>query len=88
MQFDGMKFREEPEIISLIHELREHGIEHLNFTFYGTRAYHNKFCGRAGVRFSKEDMSFFREHTRKITIGKLTDWLLWILKQRNIKRLL
>ena len=48
MQFDGMRFREENEIISLMHKLCEHGIEHLNFTFYGTRDYHNKFCGRSG----------------------------------------
>ncbi len=48
MQFDGMRFREENEIVPLMHKLREHGIEHLNFTFYGTRDYHNKFCGRAG----------------------------------------
>ena len=48
VQFDGMRLREENEIISLMHNLREHGIEHLNFTFYGTRDYHNKFCGRSG----------------------------------------
>ena len=48
MQFDGMRFREENEIVPFMHKLREYGIEHLNFTFYGTRDYHNKFCGRAG----------------------------------------
>lgn len=48
MQFDGMRFREKSEIKPLMHELHEHGIEHLNFTFYGSKDYHDKFCGRSG----------------------------------------
>ena len=48
LQFDGMKFRTEPELRQLLGELKAHGIELINLTFYGTRDYHDRFAARKG----------------------------------------
>ena len=48
LQFDGMRFRSQEEIVELLSGIKEHGVGHLNFTFYGTREYHDKFAGRQG----------------------------------------
>ncbi len=48
LQFDGMRFRNQEEIVELLTGIKEHGVRHLNFTFYGTKEYHDKFAGRQG----------------------------------------
>jgi len=48
LQFDGMRFRSGEEIVELLRGIKEHGVSHLNFTFYGTKEYHDKFAGRQG----------------------------------------
>lgn len=48
LQCDGMVFRDERERKKLLHGLKEHGAGTLNFTFYGTEAYHDRFAGRKG----------------------------------------
>ena len=48
LQFDGMAFRTDGELETLIAGLREHGVKHINFTFYGTESYHDAFAGRKG----------------------------------------
>lgn len=48
LQFDGMAFRTDEELKKLIAGLREHGVKHINFTFYGTECYHDVFAGRKG----------------------------------------
>ena len=48
LQFDGMKFRSDEEIRKLLTDLKAHGIELLNLTFYGTRDYHDRFAARKG----------------------------------------
>jgi hypothetical protein len=48
LQCDGMAFRTETELNDLLCELKKHGVESLNFTFYGTQAYHDRFAGRNG----------------------------------------
>lgn len=48
LQCDGMAFREEDELTDLLENLREHGVEALNYTFYGTGNYHDRFAGRHG----------------------------------------
>lgn len=48
LQFDGMGFRNNEEIKQLMNNLKIHGMEHLNFTFYGLRDYHDRFAGRKG----------------------------------------
>jgi len=48
LQFDGMRFRNQEEIVELLTGIKEHGVKHLNFTFYGIQDYHDKFAGRQG----------------------------------------
>ncbi len=48
LQFDGMKFRTDPEIRQLLTDLKNHGIQLIDLTFYGTRTYHDRFAARQG----------------------------------------
>ena len=48
LQFDGMKFRTDEELESLLRQLKDHGIELIDLTFYGTEQYHDRFAGRRG----------------------------------------
>jgi len=48
LQFDGMKFRTDQEIRELLTELKNHGIQLIDLTFYGTREYHDRFAARQG----------------------------------------
>lgn len=48
LQFDGMKFRDDRQIHTLLTSLKDHGIELIDLTFYGTRDYHDRFAARQG----------------------------------------
>lgn len=48
LQFDGMKFRTDPQIRELLTNLRDHGIGLIDLTFYGTECYHDRFAARQG----------------------------------------
>ncbi len=48
LQFDGMKFRTDKELETLLQQLLEHGIQLIDLTFYGTESYHDRFAARAG----------------------------------------
>lgn len=48
LQFDGMKFRTDEELETLLRQLKEHGIKLIDLTFYGTESYHDRFAARAG----------------------------------------
>lgn len=48
LQFDGMKFRTEEELYIFLTELKDHGIELIDLTFYGTKEYHDRFAARKG----------------------------------------
>ena len=48
LQFDGMKFRTDEELEALLRQLRAHGIQLIDLTFYGTESYHDRFAARAG----------------------------------------
>ena len=48
IQCDGMAFRKDRELDELLLGLKEHGVEAFNFTFYGTKTYHDRFAGRQG----------------------------------------
>ena len=48
LQFDGMKMRNSAEVECFVKELKIAGIKTLNFTFYGTKDFHDKFAGRSG----------------------------------------
>ena len=70
LQFDGMKFRSEPELENLIAGLKEHGVEHLNFTFYGLQAYHDRFAGRKGdFGYMIHTISLALAHQMKVSAG-------------------
>jgi len=48
LQMDGMRMRNDEQLRQLMEGLRDHGVKALNFTFYGTEAYHDCFSGRKG----------------------------------------
>lgn len=48
LQFDGMRMRTEAELHQLFGNLKELGIKLIDFTFYGTKEYHDRFAGRKG----------------------------------------
>lgn len=48
LQLDGMKMRSKTELQDLFENLKAAGIKLVDFTFYGTKDYHDKFAGRQG----------------------------------------
>jgi len=48
LQLDGMKFRKDPELRAFLAGVRDHGVELVDLTFYGTREYHDRFAARKG----------------------------------------
>lgn len=48
LQFDGMKFRTDEELEILLRQLKSHGIQLIDLTFYGTEKYHDQFAARTG----------------------------------------
>lgn len=48
LQFDGMKFRTDEELETLLRQLQIHGIKLIDLTFYGTENYHDRFAARVG----------------------------------------
>lgn len=48
LQLDGMKMRTKQELDELFTTLKVSGIKTVDFTFYGTKEYHDKFAGRTG----------------------------------------
>ena len=48
LQFDGMKFRTDAELETILRQLKDHGIKLINLTFYGTQNYHDRFAARWG----------------------------------------
>lgn len=48
LQFDGMRFRTESELETLLLKLKSIGIKLIDLTFYGTEEYHDRFAARYG----------------------------------------
>ena len=48
LQMDGMRMRTREELDALFANLKELGIKLIDFTFYGTKEYHDKFAARKG----------------------------------------
>lgn len=48
LQFDGMQFRTDEELEVLLRQLKDHGIQLIDLTFYGTENYHDRFAARIG----------------------------------------
>lgn len=48
LQMNGFAFRSDEDSKRLMRSLRSHGVESVNFTFYGLSAEHDRFAGRKG----------------------------------------
>lgn len=48
LQFDGMAFRSENQLLELLQGIRAHGVKLIDLTFYGTKEYHDRFAARRG----------------------------------------
>ena len=48
LQFNGMRHRSEAELLELLTQLKENGIQLIDLTFYGTQEYHDRFAARKG----------------------------------------
>ena len=48
LQFDGMQMRTREELDLLFTSIADIGVKLIDFTFYGTKEYHDKFAGRKG----------------------------------------
>ena len=48
LQMNGFAFREDQELAELMRMIREHGVEMIDLTFYGTEEAHDRFAGRKG----------------------------------------
>lgn len=48
LQCDGLRIRDPGETDDFVRMLRAHCVKHLNFTVYGTEAYHDRFSARPG----------------------------------------
>ena len=48
LQMNGFRFRDLGAIANLITDIKDLGIQKVDFTFYGLREYHDRFAGRRG----------------------------------------
>ncbi len=48
LQMDGMRMRNQAELKALLAAVKARGVQLIDFTFYGTRAYHDRFAARQG----------------------------------------
>lgn len=48
LQMDGMRMRSAAELKELLSAVKARGVQLIDFTFYGTRAYHDRFAARPG----------------------------------------
>lgn len=70
LQYDGVAFRSDDDLKHLLTGVREHGVGTLNFTFYGTEAYHDRFAARQGdFAYMLKTARFAKEQGLLITAG-------------------
>ena len=70
LQFDGFTFRSDEALRELLTGIRAHGAETLNFTFYGTEAYHDRFAARPGdYAFMLKTIRFAKATGLRVTAG-------------------
>lgn len=95
LQFDGMKFRSQAELKSLLSDLKSHGIRLIDLTFYGTEDYHDRFAARHGdYRLMMDTLAAAKEVGLDVTISiplthenvEQIDDLLSEIEQRPVKR--
>ena len=70
LQLDGLKFRTEDELEKFLLNLKNNGIKMINFTFYGTEEYHDKFAARKGdYRLMMDSLKAANKIGLKATVG-------------------
>lgn len=70
LQFDGMQMRTREELDVLFTSIRELGVKLINFTFYGTREYHDQFAGRRGdFELMMDSMEIALEKGLNVEVG-------------------
>lgn len=70
MQFDGMQMRTEEELNALFANIKELGVKLIDFTFYGTKEYHDQFAGRKGdFELMMDSMKIALEKGLNVEVG-------------------
>lgn len=70
LQFDGMQMRTRDELDSLLTGIAELGVKLIDFTFYGTKEYHDKFAGRKGdFELMMDSMEIALEKGLNVEVG-------------------
>lgn len=96
LQFDGMKFRIDGELETLLRQLKDHGIKLIDLTFYGAENYHDRFAARVGdYRLMMRTLAMANEIDMDVTISiplthenaGLMDALLAELNQYRTRRI-
>ena len=70
LQLDGLKMRSIEELRELFCQLKEAGIKMVNFTFYGTKDFHDKFAGRkADYELMMNSLNIALEYGIEVEVG-------------------
>lgn len=70
LQFDGMQMRTEEELNALFANIKELGVKLIDFTFYGTKEYHDQFAGRKGdFELMMDSMKIALEKGLNVEVG-------------------
>lgn len=94
LQLNGMKMRSTEELHVFFDLIKKQGIELIDFTFYGTEEYHDKFAGRKGdFRLISDSLNIALEKGLEAEVGipvtkeniSQTDELIKLLPEDRIK---
>lgn len=70
LQFDGMQMRTREELDALLTRIADLGVKLIDFTFYGTKEYHDKFAGRKGdFELMMDSMEIALEKGLNVEVG-------------------
>lgn len=70
LQFNGMQMRTKEELYALFTNIAELGVRLIDFTFYGTKEYHDKFAGRKGdFELMMDSMKIALEKGLNVEVG-------------------
>lgn len=94
LQLDGMKMRTHEELSVLFKNIKDTGIKLVDFTFYGTKEYHDKFAGRIGdYDLMMNSMDIALEYGLQVQVGipvtkenlNQLDELVQLFTNKNVK---
>ncbi len=70
LQFNGMQMRTKEELDTLFASIKELGVRLIDFTFYGSKEYHDKFAGRKGdFEFMMDSVRIALEKGLNVEVG-------------------